>query len=248
MLKRVLLTSSLVLFAYLGLVIAIFRGEISEAIQESKCSIANCDPLVEAELRVHVVKNLLRMKLHRDVEMHVGKYRLMLLSKTYTKADLKVAILDASLFEQVKSDALELRTGTQIDTLTAEMLSAYDTIAIFSESHRRLDLIPIGSLRQARTDEVKNFPMRSGQGSREGFSNWEMLRGYGRIFFWITEYKRISLACCDGKGGDGVLSKEWFNANSIVNTEGAHVALLAVSRHGSILARGDEQDFSYIWH
>ena len=248
MLKRILYTACAVLLAYLTLMLIVLRAEISEATKEAKCAITACEVLSEAELPGHVVKSLLRINVHRYVESHVGDYRMMLLRKTYTRADLKAEVLDASLFNQIKSGSLELQTVTQVEALSMVVLSEYKTIAIFSESHRRLDIIPIESIKQAWPDDVVNLLGRSGSAKLEDFSTWETLRGYGRKFFWITEYKRISLACCDGKGGDGALSKEWFNENSATNIDEASARVLAVSRYGNILVRGDEQDFSYIWH
>jgi hypothetical protein len=222
-------------------------SEQRDWISEAECANSTCPALSEADLRERVIKSFLHMRLAMNLERRDGGGGdlLVLLPAKVTAARLESAIERATLLDLLGAEALVLRTHVQIEALTVAVLDAHHVIASYSMNHREADIVSLDGFRSVSPDELSAYLSANGK-QYPKFDVSELQRGYGRQFFWIQEFNRLGLQCCDGRGSLGGLSIRWHKQNSTLNIRGSRPKMLSITARGGILSRGDEGDFSYI--
>lgn len=213
------------------------RSEFAEAFEVVACR-SFCTPLAPEELRLQVIKAYLHRRLDENRARHDagGNWQLALLPRDMTASEAEKSIRDATLLAVVTTETTALVTHAKINALTLGALANDPTIAVYSLTHREVDIIPTSSIREASKAEVEDH-FRVSRRGQMSFSPWERWRGYGARFFWIT-YWQLYLACCDGRGESaGGSSPDEMNEYSLMDIRSARPRLMAVSDRGAILAR-----------
>lgn len=230
----------------LGLMLALggvwsYRVKIVEAIKVETCG-KPCPPLAPEQLRLQVIKAYLHRQLASNIQRYDahGKHQLALLPLDVTRQDVARSISDSTLIALLTTNATILGNHAQIDALGVDSLAQDPSIAIYSLSHREVDIIPTSSLRQATAAEVDGYFQGQGRtGGVPAFSSWERWTGYGQHFFWIT-YWSADLACCDGRGDHGGISLYQRTRNSLLAIESVRPRLMAVSDRGELHLRDED--------
>jgi len=195
-----------------------------------------------------VIKAYLHLLLDNafEISKNGGNGQLIILPIELRAHDVEEAIRELNLSSIIAKSGLHLRSHEQIERLSAESLQTYQTTAVYSSPHRQAMITPIQLIRPAVMPGDWD-PWQLQLIEQIEFSHWERMRGYGRHFFWIIEYRNLSLACCDGRGSENGLSLDWLNQNSLKNIKSSKARLLAVSSRGDILIRQYGDDSTYVF-
>lgn len=218
------------------------REEISEAFHEATCR-APCPALSTEQLRLQVIKTVLHNQLDSSIESQgAGGYmQIALLPRDFTKEDIKQEVTSESLVRTLTTNATLFRTHAQIDALTIDTFANHPSIAFYSFLRREAQIIPTRSVQATTLSDIEEYGSNSetqpGKFHRPPFTWWEKQRGYGQLFFGVTTYSFLSLACCDGLGDHQGLTPYWFKKNNMKNINYAGRTFIIVSNRGAILNR-----------
>ena len=235
------------------------REEVVEVFHETTCS-ASCPALPAEQLRLQVIKAYLHRQLNSSIERRGagGYYQIALLPRDFTKEDIKQEIQNEALVRTLTTNATVLTTQAQIDALSIETFSNNPSIAFYSLSRRKAQIIPTRSIQTTTLADIEEFLSRRNnqrwRDAEEYWSNrdtqrgrvrldpltwWELQRGYGRHFFWVTNYAFLDLGCCDGLGDESKngSSPHKSKKESLLNLKSDNRYFMFVSNRGAILDR-----------
>ena len=224
--------------------IAANYDEVVETFHEATCA-EPCPALSLEQLRLQVIKAYLHNKLESSTEsLAAGGYmQIVLLQRDFTKEDLKEQIEKGALVRTLTTNAVVLKTHGQIDALSTATFTYHPTIALYSLSRRKAQIIPTRSI-QATTQfdieqYVSNRTTQRGRFHIPPFTWWEKQRGYGQYFFWIVEYPFLDLGCCDGLGDQSQNGSNPHKSKrqSLLSLEYENKHFMFISNRGRILNR-----------
>ncbi|MBB6563644.1 hypothetical protein HNP48_006368 [Acidovorax soli] len=220
--------------------LASHRAGLAEAWEQALCG-PPCPALPAEALRVQAIRSYLHilLDLRTPASDGWGYDQLLLLPAQLDAQDLVQGLHDMTLLGTLTTGAQALATHAAIEALPADALASHPTVVGLSRAHYTALVVPLASMQPLSPQGLNGVAGATpGSLAHPRIGRWERLRGYGRHFFTLTEYRDLDLSCCDGRPtSTSGRQRRQYGLDYIA---AARSQLIAVSDQGQVLRWHDD--------